>query len=163
MVTGRWNTHSSYGKQFEAEFLERMLPQTAPEILGYLSGRAIKGIGPKTAARIVQKFGDETLHIMEREPLRLAEVTGISPQKARLIGEEFMLRVGLRHLMEFFTLHQLPAELAVRTYKRYGEQTMDLLYDDPYMLMDEGLDAPFGAVDRFAVELGVSAEDPRRM
>ena len=163
MVTGRWNSHANYGRQFEAEFLERMLPQTAPEILGYLSGRAIKGIGPKTAARIVQKFGDDTLRIMEREPSRLAEVTGISPAKAKLIGEEFMLRVGLRHLMEFFTLHQLPAELAVRTYKRYGEQTMDLLYDDPYLLMDEGLEAPFGAVDRFAVELGVCADDPRRL
>ena len=163
MVTGRWSNHASYGKQFEAEFLERLLPQTAPEILGYLSGRAIKGIGPKTAARIVQKFGDDTLRIMEREPMRLAEVAGISAAKAKLIGEEFMLRVGLRHLMEFFTLHQLPAELAVRTYKRYGEQTMDLLYDDPYLLMDEGLEAPFGAVDRFAVELGVDAEDPRRM
>ena len=163
MVTGRWNSHANYGRQFEAEFLERMLPQSAPEILGYLSGRAIKGIGPKTAARIVQKFGDETLLVMEREPMRLAEVSGISPAKAKLIGEEFRLRVGLRHLMEFFTLHQLPAELAVRSYKRYGEQTMDLLYDDPYLLMDEGLEAPFGAVDRFAVELGVSADDPRRV
>ena len=163
MVTGRWSSHASYGKQFEAEFLERLLPQTATEILGYLSGRAIKGIGPKTAARIVQKFGDDTLRIMEREPHRLAEIPGISAAKAKLIGEEFLLRVGLRHLMEFFTLHQLPAELAVRTYKRYGEQTMDLLYDDPYLLMDEGLDAPFGAVDRFAVELGVNADDPRRM
>ena len=116
MVTGRWNSHANYGRQFEAEFLERMLPQSAPEILGYLSGRAIKGIGPKTAARIVQKFGDETLLVMEREPMRLAEVSGISPAKAKLIGEEFRLRVGLRHLMEFFTLHQLPAELAVRSY-----------------------------------------------
>ena len=163
MVTGRWSSHASYGKQFEAEFLERLLPQTATEILGYLSGRAIKGIGPKTAARIVQKFGDDTLRIMERDPMRLAQIPGISAAKAKLIGEEFLLRVGLRHLMEFFTLHQLPAELAVRTYKRYGEQTMDLLYDDPYLLMDEGLDAPFGAVDRFAVELGVNADDPRRM
>ena len=163
MVTGRWNSHASYGKQFEAEFLERLLPQNAGEILAYLSGRAIKGIGPRTAARIVQKFGDDTLRIMEREPLRLAEVTGISEAKAKLIGEEFLLRVGMRHIMEFFTLHQLPAELAVRTYKRYGEQTMDLLYDDPYLLMDQGLDAPFGAVDRFAVELGICADDPRRM
>ena len=162
MVTGRWSSHASYGRQFEAEFLERLLPQSATEILSYLSSRVIKGIGPRTAARIVQKFGDDTLRIMEREPLRLAEVSGISESRAKLIGEEFMLRVGMRHLMEFFALHQLPAELAVRTYKRYGDQTLELLYDDPYLLMDEGLDAPFGAVDRFAVELGISAEDPRR-
>ena len=163
MVTGRWSNHSSYGKQFEAEFLERLLPQTSTEILSYLSGRIIKGIGPKTAARIVQHFGDETLTVMEREPLRLSEVSGISREKARAIGEEFRLRVGMRQLMEFFAQHQLPAELAVRTYKLYGEQTVELLYDDPYLLMDEGLDAPFGAVDRFAIELGVAGDDPRRV
>jgi len=163
MVTGKWSNHPSFGRQFEAEFLERMMPQTSMEILSYLSSRTIKGIGPKMAARIVERFGDETLLIMEREPLRLAEVPGISREKARLIGEEFHQRVGLRALMEFFALHQLPAELAVRTYKIYGETTVELLYDDPYLLMDEGLDAPFSAVDRFAIELGVAGDDPRRV
>ena len=163
MVTGKWSNHPSFGRQFEAEFLERMMPQTSMEILSYLSSRTIKGIGPRMAARIVERFGDETLLIMEREPLRLAEVPGISREKARLIGEEFQQRVGLRALMEFFALHQLPAELAVRAYKIYGETTVELLYDDPYLLMDEGLDAPFEAVDRFAIELGVAGDDPRRV
>ena len=163
MVTGKWSSHPSYGRQFEAEFLERMMPQTSMEILQYLSSRAIKGIGPKIAARIVERFGDETLLVMEREPERLAEVSGISDAKAQAIGEEFRLQFGMRHLMEFFTLHQLPAELAVRTYKLYGETAIDLLYDDPYLLMDEGLEAPFGAVDRFAIELGVAGDDPRRV
>ena len=163
MVTGKWSSHASYGRQFEAEFLERLLPQTAMEILQYLSGRVIKGIGPRTAARIVEKFGDQTLAIMEREPQQLAQVSGISAAKARSIGEEFRLRIGMRQLMEFFATHQLPAELAVRVYKLYGEQAVELLYDDPYLLMDEGLDAPFGAVDRFAVELGVAGDDARRL
>ena len=161
MVTGRWTNHSSYGRQFEAEFLERLMPQTSVEILGYLSGRIIKGIGPCTAARIVDRFGDKTLLIMEQEPHRLAEVSGISAAKAMAIGEEFKLRVGMRHLMEFFTAHQLPAELALQVYKLYGEQAVELLYDDPYLLMD--MEAPFGAVDRFAIELGVAANDPRRV
>ena len=87
MVTGKWSSHASYGRQFEAEFLERLLPQTAMEILQYLSGRVIKGIGPRTAARIVEKFGDQTLAIMEREPQRLAQVSGISAATARSIGE----------------------------------------------------------------------------
>ena len=163
MVTGKWSNHASYGRQFEAEFLERLLPQTSNEILAYLSGRIIKGIGPKTAARIVSRFGDQTLVIMEQEPHRLAEVSGISHEKARTIGEEFRQRVGMRQLMEFFAQHQLPAELAVRTYKVYGEATVDLLYDNPYLLMDQGLDAPFGAVDRFAIELGISGDDIRRV
>ena len=163
MVTGKWSNHQSYGRQFEAEFLERLMPQTAMEILQYLSSRTIKGIGPKMAARIVECFGEETLLVMEREPLRLAEVPGISREKARAIGEEFRLQVGMRQLMEFFALHHLSAELAVRTYKLYGDSTVELLYDDPYLLMDEGLEAPFGAVDRFAIELGVAGDDPRRI
>ena len=163
MVTGKWSSHPSYGRQFEAEFLERLLPQTSTDILSYLSSRIIKGIGPKTAARIVSHFGDDTLKIMEQQPERLAEISGISREKARTIGEEFRQRVGMRQLMEFFTLHQLPAELAVRTYKIYGESTVDLLYDDPYLLMDQGLDAPFGAVDRFAIELGIAGDDARRI
>jgi exodeoxyribonuclease V alpha subunit len=111
----------------------------------------------------VDQFRENTLVIMEREPERLAEVPGISLAKAKAIGEEFQLRVGMRQLMEFFTLHHLPAELAVRTYKIYGEKTIELLYDDPYLLMDDGLEAPFGAVDKFAIELGVAGDDPRRI
>ncbi len=163
MVTGRWKNHSSYGRQFEAEFLERLMPQSVMEIQSYLSGRVIKGIGPRIAARIVSHFGENTLHIMEREPERLAEVSGISLAKAVAIGEAFRQQMGLRHLMEFFTLHHLPAELAVKTYKLYGESTMDMLYDDPYLLMDKELDAPFGAVDQFAIDLGVAGDDPRRV
>ena len=163
MVTGKWSTHSNYGRQFEAEFLERLMPETAAQIQAYLAGRVIKGIGPVSAARIVAKFGDRTLQIMEREPMRLAEVSGISEARAKAIGEEFRVRVGMRQLMEFFGQHQLPAELALRAYKLFGDSTVELLYDDPYLLMEEGLDAPFGAVDRFAIELGVAGDDPRRV
>ncbi len=163
MVTGKWSNHSSYGRQFEAEFLERLMPQTSADIIGYLSSRIIKGIGPRLAARIVNRFGDNTLQIMERQPERLAEVSGISDAKAKSIGEEFRLQVGMRHLMEFFAAHHLPAELAIKTYKLYGESAVDMLYDDPYLLMDEELDAPFGAVDQFAIEMGIAGDDPRRV
>ncbi len=163
MVTGRWSNHSSYGRQFEAEFLERLMPQTRNEILSYLSSRTIRGIGPVTAGRIVQRFGEMTLQIIEQEPHRLAEVPGISPAKAKAIAETYHVQIGMRQLMEFFALHHLPAELAVKTYKLYGENSISLLMEDPYLLMDKGLEAPFGAVDRFAIELGVSGDDRRRI
>ena len=163
MVTGKWGNHSSYGRQFEAEFLERLMPQTALEIQAYLGSRVIKGIGPRTAARIVDKFGEQTLLVMEREPERLSEIPGISREKAKAIGEEFRLQVGMRQLMDFFAIHHLPAELAVRTYKLYGNSATELLYDDPYLLMEEGLEAPFADVDRFAIELGIAGDDPRRV
>ena len=163
MVTGHWTTHANYGKQFEAEFLERLLPATTPQILQYLSGRVIKGIGPKIAGRIVERFGEQTLVIMERQPEKLAQVTGISLAKAKQIGEEFRLQSGIRHLMEFFAAHQLPAELAIKTYKLYGESAIEVLLDEPYLLTEEELDAPFATVDKFAIELGVYADDPRRV
>lgn len=163
VVTGKWVSHPSFGRQFEAEFLERLMPQTTMEILSFLSSRVIKGIGPKMAGRIVEHFGEDTLRIMEREPLRLAEVPGITRQRAGEIGEEFRIQVGMRQLMEFFALHHLPAELAVRTYKLYGDSAVELLYDDPYLLVEEGLDASFPVVDRFALELGVSGRDPKRI
>ena len=163
MVTGKWGSHSSYGRQFEAEFLERLLPSTQTDILHYLSSRTIKGIGPKLAARIVQRFGNDTLTVIEREPERLAEVNGISLAKAIAIGEAFRLQFGVRQLLEFFALHQLPAELAVKVYKLYGQESVDIITQDPYILMDEGMEAPFEAVDRFAIELGVYSDDPRRV
>ena len=163
MVTGKWISHPNFGRQFEAEFLERLMPQTAMDIQRYLSGRIIKGVGPKIAARIVSHFGDRTLAVIEREPEKLSQVPGISQAKALAIGEAFRIQFGMRHLMEFFSLHHLPAELAVKTYKLYGETAIDLIYDDPYLLTDKGLDAPFGAVDQFAVEMGIAGDDHRRI
>lgn len=163
IVTGKWNRHASYGQQFEAEFLERLLPESTQDIQTYLSGRAIRGIGPVLAARIVQSFGEDALNIIEKNPEKLAEVSGISPKKAQQIANDFRSQFGMRHLMEMFTLHHLPAELAVSAYNLYGENTMDLIYDDPYLLVSDEIDAPFGIVDRFAVELGIAGDDPRRV
>lgn len=163
VVTGRWANNANYGKQFEAEFLERLMPESTPEILSYLSSRTVKGIGPKLAARIVEHFGSETLAVMEREPERLAEVPGITAIKARDIGRTFRQQTGMRRLIEFLSLHHLPAELAIRLYKLWGEEAMDILYSDPYCLTEPGLDADFALVDRFAIELGVSADDPKRV
>lgn len=163
MVTGKWSNHASYGRQFEAEFLERLLPQTSAQILTYLSGRAIKGIGPKLAAAIVNRFGADTLHIMEKSPELLSQISGISHAKAIAIGEAYRLQVGVRHILEFFAIHMLPPELAVRAYKHYGDSILDLLYDDPYLLLEEGLNAPFSIVDKFAIEMGISGDDHRRV
>ncbi|MGM9641181.1 MAG: ATP-dependent RecD-like DNA helicase [Faecousia sp.] len=163
MVTGRWTNNANYGRQFEAEFLERLMPETTPEILSYLSSRTVKGIGPKLASRIVERFGSQTLAVMEREPERLAEVPGITQQKAKQIGKTFLHQTGMRRLIEFLSLHHLPPELAVRLYRLWGDEAMEILCSDPYCLTEPGLDADFGLVDHFAVELGVAADDPKRV
>ena len=163
VVTGKWGSHSAYGRQFEAEFLERLLPETKTEILGYLSARTVKGIGPKLAARIVDRFGDDTLRILERTPERLAEISGISLEKAKSIGQYFRQMTGMRSLIEFLTLHHLPGDLAVKLYKLYGDTAMETVYEDPYLLSGPGMDGDFGLVDRFAIEIGMESDDPRRI
>lgn len=163
MITGRWGSHPSHGRQFEAEFLERLMPETEQEILAYLSSRALKGIGPKTAERIVATFGLRSLDILEQEPERLCELPGISRKKALEIGECFRRQTEIRRLMEFLTAHDLPAELAMRLYRAYGPEAEAVLRENPYVLSDPALGADFSAVDQFALDMGVEGDDPRRI
>ena len=162
-VTGHWEDHTTHGPQFRAEFLERVMPSGAEAIEPYLSSRAIKGIGPRTASRIVKLFGDQTFGIMEQHPERLAEVPGISPQKAKAIGQSFQKQFGMRKLLEFLLSNGLPGELAMPLYKAYGDLAMDALRDDPYLLTEDYFGAAFAAVDQFAVHQGIEAEDFRRV
>ncbi|MEA4965078.1 MAG: ATP-dependent RecD-like DNA helicase [Oscillospiraceae bacterium] len=163
MVTGRWGSHPSHGRQFEAEFLERLMPETEAEILRYLSSRAVRGIGEKTAERIVTRFGKNALDVMEQTPERLAEITGISPKKAAEIGEAFRSQVGIRRLMEFLMAHGLPAELAMRIYRQYGTEAETVIRENPYLLTEPALGADFAVVDEFALELGLEGDDDRRV
>ena len=162
-VTGHWEDHTTHGPQFRAEFLERVMPSGAEAIETYLSARAIKGIGPRTASRIVKLFGDQTFEIMEQHPEQLAEVPGISPQKAKAIGQSFQKQFGMRKLLEFLLSNGLPGELAMPLYKAYGDLAMDALRDDPYLLTEDYFGAAFAAVDQFAVHQGIEAEDFRRV
>ena len=115
-----------------------------------------------TAERIVNCFGENSLRVIESQPELLVQIPGISAQKAREIHKSFCSQVGIRRLIEFLSAHQLPAELAVRLYRAYGEQAMNALYENPYVLTQGGFDADFSAVDAFAIELGVAGDDPRR-
>ena len=162
-ITGRWTSHASYGRQFEAEILERLMPESADEILSYLSSRIIKGVGERTAQRIVAAFGSQSLDVIENDPERLAQVQGISLSKAKDISETFKRQVGMRRLLEFLSAHHLPAYLAMRLYRSYGELAADALRDDPYMLAEPYFGADFAAVDAFALEIDVDADDERRV
>ncbi|MBR2080204.1 MAG: ATP-dependent RecD-like DNA helicase [Oscillospiraceae bacterium] len=163
VVTGHWLMHPTYGRQFEAEFLERLMPETEREILQYLSARTIRGIGPATAQKIVRAFGSRTLDVLENEPEELASVEGISMKKAYAIQGEFLRQVGVRRLMEFLSAHNLPVELSVRIYRSYGDLAMDAIREDPYLMTDPCFGADFSAVDAFALEIGFEPDNEQRV
>ena len=157
-IVGRWTRHQSFGQQFEAEFLERLMPETTSEILAFLSSRAVKGIGPKMAEKIVARFGDQSLNVLEQDPMQLTKIPGISEKKAQEMSESFQKQSGIRRLIEFLTIYHLPAQLAVRLYRAYGELAQEALRDDPYVLTDPYFHADFSLVDAFALELDRSEE-----
>ncbi len=163
IVTGKWSAHASYGRQFEAEFLERLMPQAKSEILAYLASGAVKNIGPVMAERIVRQFGEQTMAILEQQPERLAEISGISRKRALEIGDYYRKTVGVRRLVEYLSTYRIPAELAVRLYRTYGEEAEEKLQQDPYLLTESTFGADFGLVDAFALETGVAADDERRV
>lgn len=163
LVTGKWTTHSSYGKQFEAEFLERLLPDTTNDIRAYLSSRAVRGIGPKTAEKIVQKFGEDSLKILDSAPERLAEISGISVKAALEMGISFRRQVGVRRLIEFLAAYRIPAEIAVRLYRVYAEEAMERVHENPYLLTMPQFGAAFAATDAMALELGFDGDDDCRV
>lgn len=163
IVTGKWSTHSAYGRQFEAEVLERLMPETEGEITAYLASGILKGVGGRTAQRIVGEFGSAALQVLETEPERLTAIPGISLKKAQEMSRSFQKQVGMRRLMEFLAEHGLAVELALPLYRLFGDEAMDAVLQDPYLLVEEDMGASFSKVDLFAMELGLDADDPRRV
>ncbi len=162
-MRGTFVDHVTFGPQFRAETCERRLPTGATAILRYLSSGAVKGVGPSTALRLVEKFGDQTLDIMEKAPHRLAEVRGISPAKAKKIAEEYSSQFGLREVMLVFSEYGLTPAEALRCYKRWGLQAVDKVRENPYLLCESGLYISFERIDEMCRERQWVPDDPRRV
>lgn len=162
VLWGKWIHSPKYGQQFKVEQYERTLPTDAAAILRYLSARTIKGVGPTTAARIVEMFGDSTFEVMENNPEWLAEVHGISRKKAQEIGEDFKAKAGIRSAMMFFRDH-FGAALTVRIYKTFGSGAVDIAKQNPYRLCDEVSGVGFEKADRMAMSLGLDPESSQRL
>ena len=117
IVSGQWMTHSVHGRQFKAEFAQRILPTSASAIYDFLAGGSVKGIGPATAALIVDRFGDRALDVMLTSPDELAAIRGISAAKAKQISASFRQQAGVRMLMEFVCSFGLRPVLAMRMHR----------------------------------------------
>ena len=163
IITGRWTTHNVHGRQFKAEFSQRLLPDSEQDIYAYLAGGAIKGIGPATASLIVNEFGELALKIIENEPDKLTRIRGISQSRARQIAKDFRRQAGMRRLMEFVCSFGLRPILAMRVYRYYGDQGLDLLRENPYLLAAEHIGGTFAEADIMAQEIGIDAYSPQRV
>ena len=134
-VRGRWVRHAVYGAQFKAETAERRLPQGLKEIYHYLASGAVKGVGKATARLLIEEFGEDVLTVMEESPEQLSKIRGITPKRARQIGDFFRQQMGSRRLMEFLTAHQLPAELSGPLRRAYGDVALEVVKANPYLLV----------------------------
>ena len=163
IVTGEWKHHPVHGAQIQAETVERYMPRTESAILSYLSSGVVKGVGPATAQLLVQRFGEETLDVLELEPERMTTLKGITARKAQEIAGSFRYQAGMRRLMEFLARNDLPTALAIKLYQRYGDRASETVRSNPYLLCEEAFGVPFGAADAIALADGAAADSPARV
>jgi len=161
-VQGEWQVHATFGRQFRVEYFEKKLPTTSAAILRYLASGAIKGIGPVTAERIVERFGEETLDIIENNPRWLCDIRGISPKRADEIHRNYEEQFGMRNVMMFCNQFFGPA-LSVKVFKTYGSAAIDIIKKTPYRLCNDIIGIGFEKADKVAMSLGFSKETPERV
>ncbi|MBR3779507.1 MAG: ATP-dependent RecD-like DNA helicase [Clostridia bacterium] len=162
-VQGSWVNHPSFGQQFKATASESTLPTDATAILRYLASGAVKGIGPTTAARIVDRFGADALRILEEEPQELAKIKGISLSKAREMGQSFCAQFGLREVVMTFGSYGLSPNEALRCWKKFGPSTLIKIKANPYLLCTSGLRIGFERADQINRALGGDHLDGNRI
>ena len=163
IISGSWMNHSVHGRQFKAEFAQRLLPTSANAIYQFLAGGSVKGIGPATASLIVSRFGDDTLDVMLNSWEELAKIKGISAAKAQQISKSFRRQAGVRALMEFVCSFGLRPILAMRMYKYYGDEALEALRANPYILTGSMIGGTFAEADAMALELGIEEHSKNRL
>ena len=162
-VSGVLEQHPQHGEQLRAVELERFLPEDEEEIFNYLSSGVCKGVGPATAQRIVERFGRDTLDILEREPERLTLIKGITAKKAQEIAGSFRRHMGLRRLMEFLARYQLPPVLAMQLRQQYGDAALEMVQANPYLLSSDSCGVEFALTDGIAMSMGIAADSGERL
>ncbi|MCC9138870.1 AAA family ATPase [Pontibacter silvestris] len=160
---GEWANHPSYGLQFKATKVIERKPATANALEKYLGSGLIKGVGPVTAKRIVRHFGDKTLDVFETSIERLTEVEGIARLKLEKISKAWVEHQEIRNVMLFLQSHQISTLFAVKIYKTYGNEAIELVKDNPYRLAADIYGIGFFSADKVALSLGLAQDSPQRI
>jgi exodeoxyribonuclease V alpha subunit len=162
-LVGTWGSHPKYGRQFEVHSYTTVLPATVQGIERYLGSGLIKGIGPKTAARIVGAFGVDTLRIIEEEPDRLIEVYGLGKKRTAAIGAAWQEQKAIKEVMIFLQGVGVSTSLAVRIYKQYGDSSISVVRNEPYRLATDVWGIGFKTADTIARAVGIPHDSPARV
>ena len=160
---GEYTTHTVYGRQFQVTHLEEVAPEDDMAIERYLGSGAIKGIGEALAARIVRRFGSDTLRIVEEEPERLAEVKGISEKKAMEIAQQVREKAEMRRSMMFLQNYGISQKLGAKIYQKYGDGLYSILQENPYRLAEDIAGVGFRTADEIAGRIGIQPDSEYRI
>jgi exodeoxyribonuclease V alpha subunit len=163
LVRGEWVHHKSFGRQFKVADYELLTPQSEKGIRNFLASGLIRGVGPSTAEKIVDHFGLKALDIIEKEPGRLCEIPGIGEKKAALIAAGLQERREIVNVMTFLAGCGVGAGYAARIYRRYGEETIAKVKENPYRLAEDVFGIGFKTADKIALEMGLAADSPYRI
>lgn len=163
IANGELVKHNVYGEQFKVNTFEKVMPSGVLEIEKYLGSGIIKGIGPATAKKITSRFGEESIYVLKCEPYKLAEIKGINLQKAQLISEEFNELWDLWQLVTFLQKYDIGTVNANRVYKELGANALNIIKDNPYILLDVLYGVGFEKIDRIAYEMGIEYNSPYRI
>ena len=156
-------THQEYGEQFKIDTFEKLMPENSKALEKYLASGAIHGIGPATAKKIIEKFGEEAISIFKFEPLRLAEIKGISKDKAYEIGEEFNEKWELWQIVGFLEKFGISANNSKKVYDALGKDAVKKIEDNPYLLVDVVYGVDFYKIDKIALEIGIPKDNDYRI
>ena len=161
-LNGHWAKHPRHGLQFEVEGYEEVISHTKEGIIGYLASGQIKGVGRKIAELIYDTFGQDTLEILDREPEKLMSVRGISKKRLQKICDSYLATRGARDVIAFLSPHGVTANRAIKIYREYGKDTLDIIRNHPYRLV-EMAGIAFKTADKLAMSLGLPAVSPERV
>ena len=162
-LSGTWANHAKHGKQFQVEICEQTMPATTAGIRRYLGSGLVKGIGPRLAERIVVQFGSQTLDVIEEQPERLLEVPDIGKKRAGMIAAAWEEQKQVKDIMLFLHGHNVSTNLAIKIYKQYGPQSLNIVQSDPYQLSRDIYGVGFKTADRLAQALGLPEDHPSRI
>ena len=163
LLSGTWVRHPTFGRQFKVASFTRKRPKTAADMLRYLSGGTVKGVGPVTAQRIVERFGEDSFAVIENEPQRLTAIRGISPDKARSISEAFRKQVAVREVMIYLERYGLTPSECLNIYKAYGANASERVAENPYNLCNLGIGISFARADEIASSLETTVNPAFRL